>query len=81
MNVLYVYAGRRNREFEEEIRGELGRRFGEPRQLGSEFGQGDMTTVTLAFDEPREEVHAVVEMLRGYRGVIDAAEGSFGEGA
>jgi hypothetical protein len=81
MNVLYVYAGRQSREFEEEVRSELHRRHGEVRQLGSEFGQGDMTTVTLAFDEPLEDVHAVVETLRGYRDVVDAAEGSFGEGA
>lgn len=81
MNVLYVYAGPRDREFEEGIRDRLRRRHGALRQLGSEPGQGGMTTVTLAVDRPGDEAHTVVETLRGCRGVVDAAEGSFGEGA
>lgn len=81
MNVYYVYSGQRDSGLEETIRGRLKALCGEARQLGSESGQGGMTTVTLALDKPMGEVHAVVEALRGHPRVIDAAEGSLGEGA
>ncbi|HSK38505.1 MAG TPA: hypothetical protein VK943_01950 [Arenibaculum sp.] len=81
MNVLYVYAGSRDQHLERAILRDIGDQYGPARQVGSHSGEDGLTTVTLAFDEGTVSVQHVAETLRGYRRILDAAEGSFGEGA
>lgn len=85
MNVLYVYAGNRDQELERAILRDIGDQYGPVRQVGSHSGEDGLTTVTLAFDENSGSASGsaqdVAETLRGYRRILDAAEGSFGEGA
>ena len=79
MRILYVYEGQRKAAMEEEVLRTLGARFGEVRQIETHSGEGGMTTVTLEAD--KENAAEIVEALRGHGDILDAAQGSLGEGA
>ena len=79
MRILYVYEGQRNAALEDEVLNTLRTRFGDVRQVETHSGEGGMTTVTLEADE--EKAAGIVEALRGRGDILDAAQGSLGEGA
>lgn len=78
MRILYVYEGERKAALEDEVLGRLSARHGGVRQVETHSGEGGMTTVTLEADEA--DAAEIVEALRGRGDILDAAQGSLGEG-
>lgn len=75
MDLVYVYQGGRDPDFEAEIAG----LFPGARTVSAQAGLQGLTEVTLEL--PQGLAEQAAERLRGRPRIVDAARGSLGEGA